>query len=302
MGCRRGFANRVLRRGSFTLVAVLAAATIASAQAWVPPAGVGSVNVLYQTIDNTSHILADGSRLDGYDSISRGVLFEIDYALTDRFSLSAGLPYISAKYLGPLPSFSALPIDECHCWNRGWQDFGVTARYNLANGAFALTPSVSFGVPSHDYSFFGEAVVGRNLREVRLALAAGHRLDAISPRLAVQGQYSYAFVEKVFDVPNNRSNAAVESAFVISRKLSARAVFSWQRTHGGLLAEEFTTPELFEQFDRLVRDHNFHIGAGASYSFSRMDVFVSYVHYVTGSDTHAGRAITAGLSVPFQLK
>jgi hypothetical protein len=302
MDWRRGFADRVLCRGAFTLVAVLATATIASAQAWVPPAGVGSVNVLYQTIDNTSHILADGSRLDGYDSLSRGILLEIDYALTDRFSLSAGLPYIAAKYLGPLPSFSALPIDECHCWNSGWQDFGITARYNLANGSFALTPSVSFGVPSNEYSYFGEAVVGRNLKEIRVGLAAGQRLDAISPRLAVQGHYSYAFVERVFDVPNNRSNAAVESSFMIARKLSARAVFSWQRTHGGLLAAEFTTPELFEQFDRLVRDNNFHIGAGASYSFPRVDVFVSYVHYVTGEDTHAGRAITAGLSWPFQLR
>jgi hypothetical protein len=302
MNFRRGFANHVVCRGGLTLAAVLAAVTIASAQAWVPPAGVGSVNALYQTIDNTSHILADGSRLDGYDSVSRGLLLEIDYAFTDRFSLSAGLPYISAKYLGPLPSFSALPIDECHCWNRGWQDFGVTARYNLANGAFALTPSVSFGVPSNEYSYFGEAVVGRNLKEVRLALAAGRRLDAISPRLAVQGTYSYAFVERVFDVPIDRSNAAIESSFMIARKLSARAVFSWQRTHGGLLASEFTTPELFEQFDRLVRDNNFHIGAGASYSCPRVDVFVSYVHYVTGEDTHAGRAITAGLSWPFQLK
>ena len=98
MDCHRGLADRVVCRGALTLVAVLAPATIASAQAWVPPAGVGSVNVIYQTIDNTSHILADGSRLDGYDSVSRGLLLEIDYALTDRVSLSAGLPYISAKY------------------------------------------------------------------------------------------------------------------------------------------------------------------------------------------------------------
>ena len=58
-------------------------------------------------------------------------------------------------------------------------------RYNLANGAFALTPSVSFGIPTHNYDYFGEAVVGRNLNELRIGVDAGQRLDAISGRLSI---------------------------------------------------------------------------------------------------------------------
>ena len=61
------------------------------------------------------------------------------------------------------------PRDECRCWQSGWQDFGFTARYNVINGAFALTPSVSVGVPSHDYEYRGEAVVGQRLKEVRIS-------------------------------------------------------------------------------------------------------------------------------------
>ena len=290
------------RRAFFALAVFFAATNVAWAQAWAPPAGVGAVNIVYQTIDNTGHRTTDGSMLKGYDSFSRAVLLEMDYAVTDRFSLTAGVPYLGAKYTGPLASFSQLPIDECHCWNHGWQDFGATARYNLLNGSFALTPSVSLGMPTHDYSYFGEAVLGRNLREVRIGIDAGQRLDAISPRLSVAGRYSYAFVEKVIDVPNNRSNVALESAFLVTRKLSARAVFSWQRTNGGLTAPEFDTQERFEQFDRLLRDNNFHVGAGAAYSLPRIDVFASYAHYAGGNDTHAGHAITAGISWPFQLR
>jgi hypothetical protein len=176
----------------------------------------------------------------------------------------------------------------------------VTARYNLVNGAFALTPSVSFGVPSHDYAYFGEAVVGRNLNEMRLAIDAGRRLDAISPRLSVQGRYSYAVVEKVLDLPNNRSNASIETSVLISRLLASRVVFSWQHSHGGLTSIEVDTPEEFEQYDRVLRDNNFHIGGGVAYSFPRIDLFMSYVHYVSGEDTHAGRVITAGFSWPFE--
>ena len=52
-----------------------------------------------------------------------------------------------------------LELDDCHCWNSGWQDFSATARYNLVDGAFA------------DYRF-GDGPT--------LKLAAGLRPDTLS--------------------------------------------------------------------------------------------------------------------------
>lgn len=266
----------------------------------MPPARIGVVSVVYQTINNTNHRLTDGSLFDGYDSLSRGVLVSLDYAFTDRVSMSVGLPYIGSKYTGPEPSFFGLAVDDCFCWNHGWQDLGVTARYNLANGAFAFTPSVSFGMPTHDYDYFGEAVLGRNLNEVRVGFDVGQRLDAISERLSVSGRYTYAIVEKVLDLPNNRSNFAVEADVSATRKLSTRIGLAWQRSHGGLRSNEVITDEQYSQYDRLIKDNNFHITGGVSYSLPKVDVFASYVHYAGGTDTHVGHAITAGLSWPFE--
>jgi len=283
---------------------VIAALTIgyapAHAQAWVPPARIGVVSVVYQAINNTNHRLTDGSLFDGYDSLSRGVLFNLDYAFTDRFSISIGAPYLGSKYTGPEPSLFGLAIDDCICWNHGWQDFGFTARYNLRNDAFALTPSVSLGVPTHNYDYFGEAVLGRNLNEIRLQVDVGQRLDAISDRLSVSGRYSYAIVEEVLDLPNNRSNMAVEAGVMATRKLATRVGVSWQRSHGGLRSTEVITEEQYSQYDRLIKDNNFHITAGLSYSLPKVDVFASYVHYAAGTDTHVGHAITAGVSFPFE--
>jgi hypothetical protein len=294
--------HRLIRTRTALLGALVLAIGSASAhaQAWVPPAGIGVVSVVYQTINNTNHRLTDGSLFDGYDSVSRGVLFSIDYAFTDRFSLSVGLPYLGSKYTGPEPSFFGLAIDDCLCWNHGWQDAGVTARYNLANGAFALTPSLSLGVPTHDYDYFGEAVLGRNLNELRIGVDVGRRLDAISDRLSVAARYTYAFVEKVLDLPNNRSNMGVEAAVLATRKLSARAGLAWQRSHGGLRSTEVVTDEQYSQYDRLIKDNNFHITGGASYSLRKVDVFASYVYYMAGTDTHVGHAVTTGLSIPFE--
>ena len=292
---------RATATAAFTCVVLCLTSSSASGQAWVAPARIGAVTFAFQNIDNTGHRSHDGSLFPGaYDSVSRTFLLNFDYAVTDRFSFALDLPYVGSKYLGPEPSFFGLPLDECFCWNHGWQDLGFTARYNITNEAFALTPSVSAGVPSHNYDFFGEAVLGRNLNEIRIALDAGQRLDAISSRLSVYGRYSYAFVEKVLDLGNNRSNMAIGSDVLITRRLSGRVGFSWQRSHGGLRSTEFTEDIEIAQYDRLIRDNHFHISGGVTVSLPRVDVFASYVSYVSGTDTHVGHAINAGVSMPFE--
>ena len=299
-----------------TLAALSAAAPPAWAQAWAPPAGLGSVTVATQTIHNTGHTDTDGVFLRIGRSVNTRIDIEADYALTDRLSVSAGLPFVFTRYTDSLPYGPPIPFparDDCRCWQSGWQDFGFTARYNVINGAFALTPSVTVGVPSHDYEYRGEAVVGQRLKEMRVTVDAGQRLDAISPRLSVQGSYSYAFVERVLDdVPNNRSNARVEGGFLITRRLSARGLLLWQHVHGGLrfggsgssalpFPGDVNTPERMFEHDRLLRDNNWRLGVAIAYSLPQIDVFGSYVEFVRGTDSHAGRAFTAGISWPFEL-
>jgi hypothetical protein len=286
-------------------------------QAWAPPKGQGAVTFSFQRIDNTGHRLSDGFLLERFQSVNMSVYVEADYALTNRFSVSAGLPYVFTKFVDPDSTppgvLPFLPKDQCRCWHSGPQDFGFTARYNVvraASGTFSLTPSVSLGIPSHNYDFRGETSLGRNLKEATIAMDVGQRLDPISPDLSVQVRYAYAFVEPVLDVSLNRSNASVEANYLLlNRRLAARGFGIWQVTHGGLILGspsnpgplDFAgSPERLFQVDRLQRDNNFRAGGGISYAFPRMDVFVSYVVYVSGTSTHAGRAVTIGVSWPFQ--
>lgn len=271
------------------------------AQAWAPAAGQGSVTIAVQAIDNTGHVLGDGSTDPSGKSHNAAIYVEVDYAITDRLAVSVGVPYVFARFIGPqAPQVPLQPVDACHCWQSGWQDFGFAARYNLLNDATALTSSVTYGLPSHAYGYVGEAVVGRRLQELRIAVDAGRRLDAISPRLAVQGRYAYAFVQQVFDVPNNRSNATAELIFRVTDAITVQGSVFRQVTHGGLRVSEITTLDLLREHDRLMRDDYWHAGAGATFGLPRADVFLSYVEFVGGSHTHAGRAFTLGLSVPFE--
>ncbi len=302
-----------------TLAAVWTIATAvqavpAFAQAWVRPEGEGAVTVATQAVVHTGHILTDGSTLPVAESRSAAIYVEVDYAITDRISVTAGIPFVFARFVGPAPAGMRLPdVDACHCWQQGLQDFGFTAHFNLLNRATAVTPSIAVGVPSHGYNYIGEAVVGRRLHELRFAIDAGTRLDVISPRLGVQGRYSYAVVERFLDVANNRSNIAAEVAYRLTDAWSVDGTVLRQVTHGGLRAGtqpptppdgyplgEITTEALFRQHDRLMRDNYWRVGAGMSFALPGAELHVSYVEFVAGSDTHAGRAFTVALGVPFE--
>src|SRR5262249_14405196 len=108
-----------LALGTLSFAITLGTASFAWAPAWVPPAGVGSIDVTFQRIDNTGHRKPDGSVGPG-SSLDVGLLLDVEYALTDRLSLSGGLPYIFAKYTDsapPPPPIPYLPVDQCHCWH-----------------------------------------------------------------------------------------------------------------------------------------------------------------------------------------
>jgi hypothetical protein len=294
---------------------LLGSAAPGRAQAWTPPAGEGSVSFSYQRISNTGHRLTNGTIVDAGHSTDMGLYIEGEYAITNRLSITAGLPYVFTRYTDPNPPpppIPFLPSEQCRCWQSGIQDFGFSARYNLLSGAFALTPTMAAGVPSHDYNYRGEAALGRNLRELRIGIDAGQRLDRISRNLSVQEHYSYAFVEKALGIPDNRSNISIDGTYVLTRRLALRGFSSWQRTHGGLrlgsipptdliFPGEVNTPELLFQHDRLLRDNNWRAGGGAAYSFPALDVFFSYTAYLNGTDTHLGRVVTVGFSIPFHL-
>jgi hypothetical protein len=99
---------------------------------------------------------------------------------------------------------------------------------------------------------------------------------------------------------------------MLTTKLLVRGLSLWQRTHGGLrvgsdppsalgFAGEVNSSERRLEHDRLLRDNYWHLGTGVSYSLPRVDLFGSYIEYVKGTDSHAGRVFTVGASWPFEL-
>jgi hypothetical protein len=290
-----------------------ASATSAFAQAWPMPKKTGAVSLVYQWIDNTGHRLSDGVLLDDGKSHNQGLAVAVDYGVSEKLSVSLGIPFVGAKFLGPnlppVPPELQSPNDLDGEWHSGFQDFALSARYNvLSHGAFVLTPAVAVVIPSHAYAYRGEAVLGRRLKELQVGVNLGRTLDEISSNLYVSARYAYAFVEQAeVDVPNNRSDAGLEIGFLPVPKLTLQGMLLWQRTHGGLrfgtmppgtpvFPGDVNTPERVLEHDRLLRDNSFHLAGALSYAFGSVDVFAQYLAYVSGTDTHAGRLVSVGVT------
>jgi hypothetical protein len=289
--------------------AILAVLSLApsplAAQAFTLPRGIGAVTLAWQYVDNTGHRFTDGFFLARGQSATTSLALDLDYGITDRFSVAFEAPYVFAKYTGALPPPSNLPVDQCACWHSALQDLSLTARYRFGGGTWAVTPVVRYVQPSHGYAHQGEAVVGRDLREAQLGVAAGARLAAL-PKASVQAGYTYSFVERpLADVAVDRSTAYLDLGYAVTRRLFVRAGSSGQHTHGGLRVGsptghpfptpgELNTPERFAQRDRLLQANYVQVGGGASYSVGAVDVFASMAKYVWGRNAHNGQAYNLG--------
>jgi hypothetical protein len=285
-------------------IALLLWAAPAFAQAFTPPPQVGSMTLSWQWVENTGHILTDGTFFPRGQSVTTSILAEVDYGVTDRFAATVGIPFIFARYTGDLPTFSGLERDNCKCWNSSFQDFSIGGRYRFGDDFWALTPSARLILPSHDYPYRGEAVPGPNLQQFLMGINAAWRLAPALPKASIQGGYSFALVEKPTEDTNaNRSNVFASFGYALTRSWYVHGGALFQKAHNGLTAFEVATapPDQRAQADRLLAMRYWHLTGGVSYSAGFADLFVSVEPYVWGRDTHDGVAYNVGATWYFDV-
>ena len=268
----------------------------AAAQVFTPPARVGSVTVGWQWVENTGHILTDGTFFPRGQSVTTSLLVEVDYGVTERFAATASVPFVFARYTGDLPPRSGLELDACRCWNESFQDLSIAGRYRFGDEFWALTPNVRYIQPTHDYQYLGEAVVGPNLRQLLLGISGAWRLAPALPKASIQAGYTFALVETIEDIRPNRSNLTASFGYSLTRSLYVHGGALFQKNHGGITAFGIAgaPPEQAAQADRLLKMRYWHATGGVSYSTRFADLFFVAEPYIWGRDTHDGIAYTVG--------
>ncbi len=294
----------------FTLIVpaalmVLALATNALAQAWVPAKGEGAVTIAFQNMNVKDHILTT-TRVDVGHIDTVVLVTDVSYGLTDKIALDVAIPFVVSRYTGTRPHPTALDDGSFH---GTFADVRFAVRYNLMRGGAVITPYLGTIVPSHNYEFYAHSAPGEQLNEIQVGAYVAKLFDRGLPGTFVSGRYAYGFTEQVLDISHNRSMADLEVGYFLTPSLRAYAMANALYTHGGIdLPPVGGLAALPAQFrpvhDQIDRAHHLNLGAGAAYSLNdSLDVFASFLRTVTGRNEHAlNRAITVGASWGFTRK
>jgi hypothetical protein len=284
-------------------------------QAWLSPKGEGTAAVLYQYGLDRLHVFADGRTKDRGHIFLHGVILDTDFSLTDKLAVRLSLPYVSGKYVGRNghtlvrgQSETAVALDN-GSFHGSLQDFRFDVRYSLSERALKVVPFFQATIPSHDYPTLGHAAVGIDLREYRVGVNFGRRLDPILPKAFVQGRYAFGFSQEVANIAPKRSYAEFQLGYFLTRRLSLQGSAVWAYSHNGNdhdynLFPDDLTDEQWLNHDRISRAKLLDLGASVGYSFNRStSVVVGMGHSVWGANTHLrSLVVTVGFVKAFGTK
>ncbi|TXS93012.1 transporter [Parahaliea maris] len=236
--------------------------------------------------------------------------FDVSFAVTDRWSVSLGIPLVRKRYHGPLPHDpdSIIPpadqenIDDGK-FRTDFQDFHLGVNYRAwENANFSFSPFISYGTPSHDYPFFGNAAIGQNLWKLEL----GFDLVYVPTFSYWYFRFapSYEFVEETLGVNINNVRVNAAAGYFVTDRVSLNAFVLAKQGKGLDFPEDFPPPrndEFWFNHDRMARHNYVNLGLGLEWQVDPMyHVSLSWMTMVHAEQTHIMQdTITMGLSKAF---
>jgi len=258
-------------------------------------AGTGSVSIAFQNI-SVNKFSIGGSEVDIGEVLTHSLYVEINYALTDRLQVTAGLPYIKKRYDGPGvhdpltldPPRPYVPFLDDGSYHSDFQDFFVGFKYLWRTDPLIVEPFVNLHIPSNNYPHFAQAAVGQNL----FKLEVGVDLIKYMPfsYWYYRVETSYTFVEKTLGVSVNHVRLDGEMGYFFTQGVSANLFFQSKLGDGnpnGSFPPSMRTDERWYQHDRTAK-HNFaNVGIGADWFFAdKYQLYGSAFTTVWGDTVH----------------
>jgi hypothetical protein len=300
----------------------------ASAQAFIPAAGEGTVSLSYQFVNTHGHRGNSGTWYPNAPQLSsfpeeqtdtHTLLWYLEYGLSDKIAVHASLPYMQVRYDGPFPhtiGFDGEPSNlDDGTYHGAFQDFYLGARFKLvASRGFAVTPFTEVIIPSHGYESLAQTAVGRDLRALVLGAAIGGFLEQWIPGLFFQTRASYAFVQHAVDISPSRLGIDSALGYFVTPRFAIQFVQTFQYTVDGI---DFVGPprllaphngaalndEYYRNHDRLTRANALNLGAGMAFDFSpALGVFATLTNLTWGQNIPPPRSVTVGLNWTFHTR
>ena len=321
-------------------LARLSIALLASLPVIVPTAfgqeqrrGDASVTVEYQLI-RTGKFVAKEMDFDYNTTDSQVILISGDYALNERWTIFAALPYVRKRFNSevswggdphnPNDAYwvDFVPPDKRYIddgsYHGDFQDFSMGMSYRVKKGPWTLGPYLSFGVPSNDYPFFAKAAIGTNLWTIPIGTSFSY-VPYFSDWY-FGGNIAYVISEQPLDVNVDYWLTHVAAGYWLKPNFSVNASLGLKYVrHGwGLLDTRFiddvaSNPPVYPidwdteewwQHDRLIGNRNLNFGLGFDYFFDSEWKLTGSVYQSvwTEETTEVDLGITIGLTHFFRFE
>jgi len=227
------------------------------------PAGVDSGQVQFQTVTLGS-----------------------SYFVADNWEVRASIPFSRAK-AGGMQQHPKLPL-QCNAdmtvcavtfvdngnYHSTWADWDIGVTYHTIVGHnYYLKPSFDVYVPSHNYPFYGSAVVGQ--RETRYGIGIGleHQFDFSN--FYYTAEYQYVIKPRTLGIDSNYNDFAFDLGYFINPRLGLRLITDIKFGHGltdadigAAAAQDGPDSPVFRLHDKFRLQNHANVGVGVDYSLN----------------------------------
>jgi hypothetical protein len=253
--------------------------------------GDAALRIEYQYI-HTGDFKDENFTFDYWTTDSHIALLSGDYAITDRWTVFAAIPYVQKRFnAGEL--FGGDPHNPNDPWwidyvppdkrfiddesfHGGLQDLSFGVSYLALDGPLTISPYIGYGFPTTSYPFYAKAAIGQNLWNIPVGLSIGY-IPYFSD-WQFDGNLAYVFSEKPLDINVDYWLAYLSgrywfkpqfamNIFVSAKWIRNGLVMPWDFTDDpfyGNYPGDFDTIEWW-QHDRLLRHRFVNLGIGFDY-------------------------------------
>lgn len=238
----------------------------------------GQIYLSYQSSEERDLVGAQIT-LHGGTIYARAVDFAVDYALNDRWSVSAELPLISRKaVVSPgAPRHDPLAIIPPHTesefiddgqFHTYWQDLRLEGRYLALSEPFIVEPYIAFTIPASDYPFFANAAVGRRLHRQEYGATLAYRPPFLYWYFSLKAGYVNA--PSTLGVSIDGMRVFGQAIRFLNPRISVKVFFDSKHNKGMSVSTTppDTTSELWYYHDRMIRHNYISAGIGADIALS----------------------------------
>ncbi|MDX1498313.1 MAG: hypothetical protein R3176_00350 [Woeseiaceae bacterium] len=250
---------------------------VASSPCLLAEAGDASLRFEYQYIRTGKFDMSVG-QLDIGNTDAHVYMLSGSYALTDRLTAFASLPWIQKRHTGALPHNARVDFQEFEppdlrvvddgSYHGGWQDLYVGLQYLVRDKRLKLSPFISYGRPVNDYPFYGHAAIGRNLWHVPVGLAWS--FTPYFDDWYLEGDVAYIFTEKTLGHNVSHWLVNFRAGYFVHPRFAPKLFVSVKHGTKGLdWPDDFDLANLdsaeFYYHDRTIK-HNW-VNAGVGFDF-----------------------------------